>query len=250
MILYFTGTGNSKYLAEILADKLNETQIDIAKLMKEGKHPSLHSDTPYIFVTPVYAWRIPRILYKWIKESTFSGNKKVYFVIDCGSEIGAASNYVKRLVRDIGLDYMGTAEVVMPENYLILFTPPPEQEDKHIIETATHITNGLSDKISKQEPFDKIKITLMGHIYSDIVNPCFYTFYIGAKKFYAADACISCGKCVDNCMLNNIELKNGKPVWGNDCTHCMACICKCPTSAIEYGKSTKGRRRYVFSYKG
>ena len=39
--------------------------------------------------------------------------------------------------------------------------------------------------------------------------------------------------------------KDGKPVWGNDCTHCMACICKCPTEAIEYGKVSIGQNRYV-----
>ena len=30
------------------------------------------------------------------------------------------------------------------------------------------------------------------------------------------------------------------------CTHCMACICYCPTSAIEYGKKSLGKPRYHF----
>ncbi|MFQ7798375.1 MAG: 4Fe-4S binding protein [Coprobacillus cateniformis] len=32
---------------------------------------------------------------------------------------------------------------------------------------------------------------------------------------------------------------------GNHCTHCMACISRCPKGAIEYGKKTKDRIRYV-----
>ena len=43
----------------------------------------------------------------------------------------------------------------------------------------------------------------------------------------------------------NIKLKDGKPVWGSECTQCMACICKCPVSAIEYGKATIGKARYL-----
>ena len=32
---------------------------------------------------------------------------------------------------------------------------------------------------------------------------------------------------------------------GNQCTHCMACICRCPSEAIEYGKHSIGKPRYV-----
>lgn len=42
------------------------------------------------------------------------------------------------------------------------------------------------------------------------------------------------------------SLQNGKPVWGQDCTHCMACICCCPAEAIEYGKMSLGKPRYHF----
>lgn len=46
--------------------------------------------------------------------------------------------------------------------------------------------------------------------------------------------------------MNNIRLENGKPVWGKECTHCMACICYCPAEAIEYGKKSFGKPRYQF----
>lgn len=245
MILYFSGTGNSKYLAETMANHLNDTTVDIAEHIQAGKHPTFDSDKPYVIVTPVYAWRIPRVLEQWMKACRFIGNRKAYFVIDCGSEIGAAGNYVAKFAAKLDFDYMGTAEVIMPENYLVMFTPPPAEEDEGIITKATAKTEKLGALIATQTPFDPIKNTFVGHLCSDIVNPLFYTFYIGAKKFYATDACISCGKCVKNCMVNNITLKDGKPIWGTDCTHCMACICKCPTEAIEYGKHTKGLRRYV-----
>ena len=58
--------------------------------------------------------------------------------------------------------------------------------------------------------------------------------------------CIGCGKCVKNCPMNNIRLKDGKPIWGKKCTHCMACICYCPMEAIEYGKKSIGKPRYHF----
>ncbi len=245
MILYFTGTGNSKYLAGVLAKQLADEAVDVAALMKEGKHPTFTSDKPYVLVAPVYAWRLPKVFLQWVSRCKFTGNNKVYFIIDCGSEIGAAANYAKKFALKTGFEYMGTAEVVMPENYLVMFPPTPAEEDEGIIAAATEKAENLAKTIASQEPFSPIKNNFIGHFYSDFVNPFFYGFYIGAKKFYASDACISCGKCVENCMLNNISLKDGKPVWGKDCTHCMACICKCPPKAIEYGKNTKDRRRYI-----
>ena len=54
------------------------------------------------------------------------------------------------------------------------------------------------------------------------------------------------GKCVQVCPLNNVQLKNGKPAWGSNCTHCMACICYCPAEAIEYDKKSEEKPRYTF----
>ena len=43
----------------------------------------------------------------------------------------------------------------------------------------------------------------------------------------------------------SLEIKDGRPVWNGNCTHCMACICNCPVEAIEYGKKSVGKRRYL-----
>ena len=58
------------------------------------------------------------------------------------------------------------------------------------------------------------------------------------------EKCIGCGKCDRVCPLGNIRMENGQPRWGENCTHCMACICGCPTEAIEYGKKSVGKPRY------
>ena len=78
------------------------------------------------------------------------------------------------------------------------------------------------------------------------VNPIFYRFFVKADAFQVSDACTGCGQCVRNCPMNNISLRDRKPVWGRECTHCMACICYCPAKAIEYGKKSIGKPRYHF----
>ncbi len=245
MIIYFTGTGNSKYIANIFENQLEDCAVNAANLIKSGSNPCFSSEKPYIFISPVYAWRMPRIFENWIQKCKFQGNKQAYFVLTCGDSIGAADNYVKKFAEKTDFEYMGTAEVMMPENYIVMFSSPNEEQSKAIISGAAEYTVSLSRQILSKKPFERRHNTLGGHLCSDIVTPFFYKFYIGAKKFYSTDFCISCGKCADNCMLNNIQLMYGKPIWGKNCTHCMACISKCPTGAIEYGKHTIGLRRYT-----
>ena len=78
-----------------------------------------------------------------------------------------------------------------------------------------------------------------------VLNPLMYSTMIKSKKFFATSNCNGCGKCVEVCPLNNVTLFNGKPKWDKNCTHCMACINSCPQKSIEYGKSTKGKNRYL-----
>ncbi|MBB2183251.1 4Fe-4S binding protein [Lachnospiraceae bacterium MD1] len=56
---------------------------------------------------------------------------------------------------------------------------------------------------------------------------------------------MGCRICEKACPLNNISMVNKKPIWGENCTHCMACISKCPKKAIEFGNTTQGKTRYL-----
>ena len=244
MIIYFTGTGNSRYLAQLLGKKLNDEAVDAAKLIREDEHPAFSSEVPYIFVGPAYAWRLPRVFEEWIRGCSFAGDKRAYFVVNCGSSILGAGAYAEKLCNDTGLAYMGIAEVVMPENYIAMFSAPDERQALEIIAKAAAQMDALAETVRKEGAFVQ-KTPPLKHLGSALLNFGFYRFTISAKKFYATDACVACGRCVEHCMLRNISLKDGKPVWGETCTHCMACICKCPTAAIEYGRHSRGLRRYV-----
>lgn len=62
MIYYLTGTGNSRWAAQLLADHLHDTAEDAAPALKSGLAPSLHSEKPWVFVCPTYGWQIPMSL--------------------------------------------------------------------------------------------------------------------------------------------------------------------------------------------
>ena len=245
MVLYFTGTGNSEYVAKRIANKTNDETVNLFRKIKNDNYEEIYSDNPWIVVAPTYAWRIPHILENWLEKVNLTGNKNIYFVMTCGGSIGNAGKYLKSLCIKKGMNYLGCFEIVMPENYIAMFTTPNKSEAIKIIDKAETRIDAAIALIKKAEAFPQVKITLGDKMNSGIVNNMFYPVFVHAKKFYAADSCISCGLCEKVCPLSNISIKNGKPVWNDNCTHCMACICRCPKQAIEYGKHSKNLPRYT-----
>ena len=51
---------------------------------------------------------------------------------------------------------------------------------------------------------------------SGSVNSLFYHFFVKADAFKVNNTCIGCNQCVKKCPLNNIQLIDGKPVWGKE----------------------------------
>ena len=56
-------------------------------------------------------------------------------------------------------------------------------------------------------------------------------------------ACIDCGLCEKVCPVGNITVTD-RPVWGGNCTQCLACYHVCPVHAVEYGKMTGKKGQY------
>ncbi len=246
MVLCFSGTGNSRYIARRIAEALKDEIADLNAKIKTNDYSRAQTGHDVIVVTPTYAWRIPRVVSEWISKTALVGAERVWFVMDCGAWIGNAAKYNRLLAKQKDLQYMGTAQILMPENNIAMFSVPKVEEARKIVEKAepnidaaiAHIKAGLSFPAPRNNLYDRVM--------SGSVNPIFYQFFVKAAAFRASDACIGCGHCVKSCPMNNIQLEDGKPIWGKDCTHCMACICYCPAEAIEYGKKSIGKPRYHF----
>lgn len=245
MILYFSGTGNSQFVAlqlsQITAD--NEV-VSINQYLKAGRKITIHSKGPLVFVAPTYCWRLPKVVEQWIMETNFKGSRDVYFVLTCGGSCGNAAVYAEKLCVKKGLRFRGLEQVVMPENYLAMFPTPSETECQAIMENSKPCIASLAERIQAGQSFSKPSVSLIGKLESGPVNPLFYALFVHDKGFTVSDRCISCEKCAFRCPLNNIAMAEGKPAWKGHCTHCMACIGGCPTEAIEYKTKSKDQHRH------
>ena len=246
MILYFSGTGNSRYVANRISERTNQALLCLNDRIKAEDFSNITTGENVVLVTPTYAWRIPTVVSDFLKKVKLVGAEKIWFVMTCGGEIGNSAKYNSALAGEKNLQYMGTAQIVMPENYIALFGVPEKDEARKIVANSENDIVKMLDCIADGKELATPRNNLYDKFMSSVVNPIFYPLCVKDKAFYVSDKCIGCGKCVSLCPLNNIKLENNKPVWNGNCTHCMACISYCPTEAIEYGKKSAKKQRYTF----
>lgn len=244
MILFYSGTGNSAYVAQRIGEQTGDEVVNLFDRIRNHDYSPVKSDRPLVFAAPTYGWQIPHILRDWIENTAFTGNKNAYFAMTCGGSIGNAGGYLKKLCEKKGLTYMGCVEIVMPENYIAMFHAPDKKEALEIISRAEPVIGNAAELIGKGLRLPEKQVGFGGKISSAVVNFLFYPLFVHTRKFYATKECVGCGKCTKLCPLNNIDIVKGKPKWGKNCTHCMSCICGCPREAIEYGRKSQGQPRY------
>lgn len=128
MILYYTGTGNSRYAAELLGHRLNDTVRDCTPFMQGGTTPRFHSVTPWVFVCPTYAWQIPHLFADFLTRCHFSGSRQAYFVMTCGGEIHNARRQTGSSAPDWGWNIWAQQRSLCRKITLPCFPPPTRRK--------------------------------------------------------------------------------------------------------------------------
>ena len=249
MILYYSATGNTEFVARELAKRLDDECVALLPRIKAHDYSDLHSNKPFVICAPVYVCEMPRFLAAYLKKQSFTGSNDVYFVFTSGGYAGISGQLAKWMFKSKGMNYKGHAEFKMPRNYIANDSYPMlerEEVEKRIVDSYKMIGT-TADIIKNGGKLKSRHIFLFETIITVPFNPVWSKYKLTAKDFHATDGkCIGCGKCEKLCPLNNIKVTDKSPIWGNHCSHCMACIGNCTTRAIEYGNITQTKEQYNF----
>lgn len=245
MIVYFTGTGNSRYAAEVIAEVTKDEIVSLNDVIKNNLTKKFRSEKPFVIIAPIYAWRFPRVVEQWLLDTAFEGNKNMYFVGTMQSQSGNCDNYLKKICDKRGMQFKGYRGVAMPNNYIIGSDVPNDKTVKVILKDAILVLKEIAKEIVNLSDIVKTDKTPASWLLSGLVNKSFYRFVVSSKNYVVSDSCISCGKCADICPVNNITMIQGKPKFEDHCISCLACIHSCPVAAVNIKGKTENRGRYL-----
>ena len=276
MIFYFSGTGNTRWVARQIADAMGEELLYIPDLIRKGQYEyEWHVGERIGFCFPTHGWQPPGIVREFIrklrmrgfgnpqlKASEFGNSEEQLFcwaLTTCGDNMGEAMTILnKDLAKNTKLDIADgqplQAEtlfsVIMPESYVCLPFMKTDTEEKEAmkIELAElqlpHIIQMIEERRRGIEELEK---GATPRLYSYAIGGYFNKRMITDRKFTVdEDVCIKCGKCAKVCPVDNI--KGTPPAWIHNgrCTCCLACYHHCPVHAINYGSITRRRGQYYF----
>ncbi len=255
LLYYFTGTGNSYRIAEIISRKLRDYGCDVKSVSIEDKFiaEEWEEHDCHGFIFPVHAFGLPRVMINFIKSLPDTKGKQAFILCTMGGDrrghqvaTGMIMDRARKFLTNKGYEFRGGKAVVTPENFIFIAEPPPPDEVDKLMESAQKeaerfVTDLVQGKVR----------TKRGNIFQWLfLGPVRLLYLFGlnsglvAKFFKVNKRCDSCGICQRVCPVGNIGMVQGRPIWSNRCELCFRCINVCPTRAIDFTSVTRGRRRY------
>lgn len=122
MIFYYSGCGNSKFIAESLSNILKDKLIFIPEVDRKQHYDyALEEGESIGFIFPVYAWAPPQLVLNFIQKLKFSRTDVyTYMVVTCGDNVGMTEKIFAKAVKEIGLQLQASFCVIMPNTYMIM----------------------------------------------------------------------------------------------------------------------------------
>ncbi|MFA5271742.1 MAG: EFR1 family ferrodoxin [Candidatus Omnitrophota bacterium] len=243
-IYYFSATGNSLVVARDLAAALGDVEIIPITRVLENNFEQ-HFDAICI-VYPVYMFGLPLIVADFLKQIKIKPQTYMYSIATLGGLPGLVHTQAKEILKQRGLSLAAGFSVLMPGNYTPLYGAISQEKQEEMFKKEKERVKEIAAAIKEQK---RGIMEERPYLVSFLFNKLLYKagakqIPLSGKGFWVTESCTKCGLCAKVCPVENIELVDGMPRWLIHCQHCMACLQWCPVEAIQYKKSTLGKKRY------
>ena len=259
MILYLSGTGNTKYVAEKLAAALGDRAVDVTTIPADGGFMlELEKGEKLGFCFPVHGWRPPQLMRKFVhrltvRTETSSEEMYTFAVCTAGDTIGEAVDVFISDAAKSGIKVKAAFDVKMPNTYVglpFMDVDGKEVESEKIKASAERLTFVSTAIKKKAEGLFLNYIGKWPRINSRFLGSLFVRKLVTDRYFRVDEtACVKCGKCAAVCPVADIiYIKGEYPQWKHNkkCMTCFACYHSCKKHAIQYGWMTRGKGQYQF----
>ena len=234
-IIYFSGTGNTKFVACNMKKELEDRNIYI-DLINIEKDTVLPCNYKYIIIGgPIYFDLYPDMLVNYIRKNLYVYTGRCMLFSTQSSNI-PSSAFQDVLDRASFLNIKYCQYIQMPNNfYNFMFKKTPKDEEKRRIKEAINLSSqALEEFLSGKE-----KIYHTNFLKVCFARAVYKIFYPHMAKRLTKNIeidlnkCIHCRICEIKCPRKSINLSN-KVSFNDKCLLCQRCMNSCPKNAFLY----------------
>ena len=249
IVLYFTATGNSLYIAKSIGGE----PYSIPQMIKKGSYD--FTDEKIGIVFPLHSWTAPTYVVDFLKKATFNCDY-LFAITTYGIYSGAVAKHLRNIADEAGYRFSYINKIKMVDNYLPTFDmkkeikkEPKKQIEKHLAAIKSDIESS-KEWFLKESALDKFATNYMlrrGNKPFNKKRLKVHAMGEGIENYiYVEDTCTQCGLCTRVCPVDNIVIdnENDKIALSDKCFMCFACIHHCPSNAIHLkGEVSSNRYR-------
>ncbi len=233
--LYFSGTGNSRYAAELFCRNYDEESRWYS--IEDSDALTAVTDTDLIvFAYPVQFSTVPKILRDYVTQNKeLWKNKKVFVIATMGLFSGDGAGSLGRILHRYGAEVTGGLHLNMPDSVADeKALKRPLDKNRELVKQAEQKIKESVRQLKEGHPTQE-GIGLLYRLAGFFGQRAYFghkTRKYSSKLKVDKEKCIGCGKCEMLCPMKNITISDQQAVPGDRCTMCYRCINKCPAQAI------------------
>ena len=241
MILYFSATGNCKYVATRIVQSEEQEMLSIVDCVQNNQYT--FSDKTIGIISPTYDWGLPSIVREFLEKASFQ-TEYLYYIATYGTTPGASGAIANKAIQSQNIN--AYYSVQMADTWTPIFDlSTPEKVAKYTKNTETEI-NSIIRNIKERNTNHYMLPRTPAFITEWIAEPIYNNKVRCTKNLYVEDTCIGCCLCAIKCPVKAIEMQDKRPIWVKDkCVMCLGCLHRCPKFSIQYGKNTKKHGQYT-----
>lgn len=241
-LYYYTGTGNSLWVARQLAARLDEP----VELYSLGADYDLPDDCDRVgLVFPVHMWGLPQRVKEFVRQLKARPNCYFFALAVNAGQVAATLLQLRARLSERGIFLSAGFGMLTPSNYIIWNGAQPTEKQQKLFTDAAQKLDWIAAIVSYKKAGSIEKGPWWQNAVLSAINALAAPRVAAMDKdFWANEKCNSCGICSQICPAANIRLESGRPLWLHHCEQCLACLQWCPQEAIQFAKKTAGKERY------
>jgi len=260
-LFYFSGTGNTWWASQYLADCLQAQGVcaqafSIEQITPETVNNLIAQANMIGLGFPIYGSDAPRIVKDFIHQLPhLKTDKPMIGYVTQMVWSGDGCNFLDKKLAAKGYRLKWSIECNLPNNMALPVFPLPYCADyasfsSQLSRCAAQLED-FAKCIAASKPYRQHH-TIMHKLSAWIQRGPFRLVHDWAARQWSVDhpACTQCGRCVRICPVHNISLADGYPLHGHDCVFCMRCFNYCPTFAVHYAGMGNHRLQEKPPYQG